>query len=82
MEKNAHPMFQHVEATAAQKVEILASNPYRYYLAPNLWIGRNNSRIVELDTLSKAVELAENQAIQARIIEVKKQLQEIYSKNV
>lgn len=82
METNANPMFKHINATLGEKVEILATNPFRYYLAPNLWIGRNESRIDELNSLLKEAEENENFELCARIKEVTKKLRKIFLKNV
>jgi len=35
MDTNVHPMFAHIHASLREKVEILATNPYRYYVGPN-----------------------------------------------
>ena len=82
MESNANPMFKHINATLEEKVEILATNPFRYYLAPNLWIGRNESRIDELNSILKEAEENENFELCARIKEVTKKLRTIFLKNV
>lgn len=82
METNANPMFKHINATLEEKVEILATNPFRYYLAPNLWIGRNESRIDELISLFKEAEENENFELCARIKEVTKKFRKIFLKNV
>ena len=80
MESNANPMFKHINATLEEKVEIIATNPFRYYIAPNLWIGRNESRIDELNSLLKEAEENENFELCARIKEVTKKLRKILTK--
>ncbi|NBU82508.1 MAG: hypothetical protein EBS55_12745, partial [Flavobacteriaceae bacterium] len=70
------------EASIEEKVEILASNPFRYYTSPNIWIGRDNSRIEELNSLLKESESKEKFELCSRIVEVKKILSKIYSKNI
>lgn len=70
------------EATIEEKVEKLASNPIRYYTGPNIWIGRDNSRIEELNSLLKESEYKENFKLCSRIVQVKKILSKIYSKNI
>lgn len=77
--ENVHPMYQQLNASPAEKVEILASNPYRYYVAPNLWIGPNASRLKELDDLHKAALAQEEVALCARIAEVREALMTLYA---
>lgn len=74
METNVHPMYAHIYASLREKVEILATNPYRYYVAPNLWIGQNASRIKELDSLLRQAKLEADDLLCQRILEVEQQL--------
>jgi hypothetical protein len=74
METNVHPMYAHTNASMREKVEILATNPYRYYVAPNLWIGQNTSRIKELDSLFLQAKLEADDLLCQRILEVQQQL--------
>ena len=74
MDTNVHPMFAHIHASLREKVEILATNPYRYYVAPNLWIGQNASRIRELDSLLHHANLEADDVLIQRILEVQQQL--------
>ena len=78
MDTNAHPMYAHTLAILGEKVEILATNPYRYYVAPNLWIGQNASRIRELDNLLHQVKLEADELLFQRILEVQEQLRVKY----
>lgn len=78
METNVHPMYAHIHASLLDKVEILATNPYRYYVAPNLWIGQNASRIRELDSLLHQAKLEADDVLIQRILEVQQQLRETY----
>ncbi len=78
METNVHPMYAHIHASLLDKVEILATNPYRYYVAPNLWIGQNASRIRELDNLLHQAKLEADDLLCQRILEVQQQLRETY----
>jgi hypothetical protein len=73
-------MFAHIHASLREKVEILATNPYRYYVAPNLWIGQNASRIRELDSLLHHAKLEADEFICERILEVQQQLRVKYKK--
>lgn len=78
METNVHPMYAHTHASLRDKVEILATNPFRYYVAPNLWIGQNASRIRELDNLLHQVKLEADELLFQRILEVQEQLRVKY----
>ena len=78
METNVHPMYAHTHASLREKVEILATNPFRYYVAPNLWIGQNASRIRELDNLLHQVKLEADELLFQRILEVQEQLRVKY----
>lgn len=78
METNLHPMHAHIQAGLREKVEILALNPYRYYVAPNLWIGQNASRIRELDNLLHQAKLEADELLFQRILEVQEQLRVNY----
>lgn len=79
METNIHPMYTHTQASLREKVEILATNPYRYYVAPNLWIGQNASRIKELDSLLHQAKLEGDDVLCHRILEVQQQLRAKYN---
>ncbi len=78
METNVHPMYAHTHASLREKVEILATNPFRYYVAPNLWIGQNASRIKELDNLLHQAKLEADELLFQRILEVQEQLRVNY----
>jgi hypothetical protein len=78
MDTNVHPMYAHTNASLREKVEILATNPYRYYVAPNLWIGQNASRIKELDSLLHCAKLEADELLCQRILDVQQQLRETY----
>ena len=80
LEKNAHPMYRHINATIEDRVEILAKNPLRYYLKVNVWIGRNMSRIEELDKWIKPANANYQFELSHRITEVREQLIAIYEK--
>lgn len=78
METNVHPMYAHTNASLREKVEILATNPFRYYVAPNLWIGQNASRIRELESLLHHAKLEADDLLCQRILEVQQQLRKTY----
>jgi hypothetical protein len=78
METNVHLMYAHTNASLREKVEILATNPFRYYVVPNLWIGQNASRIKELDSLFLQAKLEADDLLCQRILEVQKQLRVKY----
>ena len=78
METNVHPMYAHTHASLREKVEILATNPFRYYVAPNLWIGQNASRVRELESLLNEAKLEADDELIQRIQEVQQQLIETY----
>lgn len=73
-----HPEYHHPFASIEEKVEILAKNPYRYYLYVNIWIGRNNRRLIELDKLMENALNEEKFELCIRILEVKEMLSELY----
>lgn len=79
METNLHPMYAQIQASLREKVEILATNPYRYYVAPHLWIGQNASRIKELDSLFYQAKLEGDDVLCHRILEVQQQLRDLYN---
>jgi hypothetical protein len=79
METNLHPMYGHTQACLREKVEILSKNPYRYYVAPHLWIRQNASRIKELDCLLHQAKLEDDVTLCHRILEVQQQLQVKYN---
>jgi hypothetical protein len=74
METNVHPMYAHTNASMREKVEILATNPFRYYVATNLWIGQNVSRVKELESLLHQAKLEADDVLCQRILEVQQQL--------
>ena len=43
MEKD-HPGWKHLNASLRDKVEILAENPYRFYIYTNVWTFRGEAR--------------------------------------
>ena len=71
-------MYAHTNASLREKVEILATNPYRYFVAPNLWIGQNASRVRELDSLLQQAKLEADELLCQRILEVQQQLRVKY----
>jgi hypothetical protein len=71
-------MYAHTHASLREKVEILAINPYRHYVAPNLWIGQNASRVRELDSLLQQAKLEADDLLCQRILEVQQQLRVKY----
>ncbi len=74
-----YSMNDQMGLTIEEQVELLATNPYRYYISPNVWIGRNYSRIDELIGLLKHAEEKGNSTLCNRIVEVKNHLINIYS---
>jgi len=75
----SYSMNEQMGLTIEEQVELLATNPYRYYIAPNVWIGRNYSRIDELTGLLKHAEEKGNSILCNRIVEVKNHLINIYT---
>jgi hypothetical protein len=77
----SHPMYAHIYATDEEKVEILNSNPYRYYIAPNVWIFRGIRRIEILDEIKQNA-LKENKTeLLNRIEEVRANLMKLEAEN-
>ena len=74
-----YSMHDQMGLTIEKQVELLATNPYRYYIAPNVWIGRNLSRIKELNGLLKHAEENEDFELCQRIKEVINHLNSLYS---
>jgi len=73
MEKD-HPGWKHLNASLRDKVEILAKNPYRFYIYPNVWTFRGPSRLEILSQFMAEAEAAEDFELCARILEVEKAL--------
>lgn len=64
--------------TIEEQVELLATNPYRYYFALNLCIGRNLSCIHELEAFYKSAEIKGDVLLCNRINEVINYLFNLY----
>ncbi len=64
----------HFFATDSEKVEIIATDPYRFYLTFNVWKGRGLNRIEILDEILQNAKGKENYVLCERIIEVKELL--------
>ena len=73
MEKD-HPGWKHLNASLRDKVEILAKNPYRFYIYPNVWTFRGEARIKLLEDCLKEAERLERFELCKRILEVRTQL--------
>ena len=73
MEKD-HPGWKHLNASLRDKVEILAKNPYRFYIYPNVWTFRGPTRLEVLAEFLAEAEAAEDFELCARILEVEKAL--------
>lgn len=69
MEKD-HPGWKHLNASLRDKVEILAENPYRFYIAPNVWTFRGEARVRLLEGWLKEAEQLEQYELCSRIVEV------------
>ena len=59
MEKD-HPGWKHLNASLRDKVEILAKNPYRFYIYPNVWTFRGATRLEILSKFLTEAEAAED----------------------
>jgi len=70
----SHPMYSHIYATDEEKVEILNSNPYRYYIGPHVWIFRGIRRIEILDEIAQKALQENKHELLKRIGEVKANL--------
>ena len=55
-------------------MEILAKNPYRFYIYPNVWTFRGPKRLEVLSQFLTEAEAAEDFELCARILEVEKAL--------
>jgi hypothetical protein len=73
MDKN-HPGWKHLNASLRDKVEILAQNPYRFYISPYVWTFRGPTRLEILSGFLAEAEAAEDFELCARILEVEKAL--------
>ena len=70
MDNQRHPMWNHINATLKEKVKILAKNPYRFYIGPNVWAFRNSRQEILKDYLKQAIDLEDFELCQ-KIREVK-----------
>ena len=73
MEKD-HPGWKHLNASLRDKVEILAKNPHRFYIYPNVWVLPGPTRLDVLSEFLTEAEAAEDFELCARILEVEKAL--------
>ena len=73
MEKD-HAGWKHLNASLREKVEILAKNPYHFYIYPNVWTFRGPARLEILSQFMTEAEAAEDFELCARILEVEKAL--------
>ena len=73
MEKD-HPGWKHLNASLRDKVEILAKNPHRFYIYPNVWVLPGPTRLEVLSEFLAEAEAAEDFELCARILEVEKAL--------
>lgn len=73
MEKD-YAGWKHLNASLRDKVEILAKNPYRFYIYPNVWTFRGPARLEILSQFMAEAEAAEDFELCARILEVEKAL--------
>ena len=73
MEKD-HPGWKHLNASLRDKVEILAKNPHRFYIYPNVWVLPGPTRLDVLSEFLAEAEAAEDFELCARILEVQKAL--------
>ena len=61
-------------ASLRDKVEILAENPYRFHIYPNVWTFRGPTRLEILSRFLAEAEATEDFELCARILEVQKAL--------
>lgn len=67
---------QHIFATDAEKVEILAGNPHRFYLSEyGIWTLPSSDRLAILGKIHKNAQQQKNEILCKRIEQVTKQLQ-------
>ena len=64
------PMWNHINAPLKEKVDILAKNPYRFYIGQNVWAHRNSRQKILEDYLNEAIALEDFELCQ-KIKEVK-----------
>ena len=70
MNNQNHPMWDHINASLKEKVDILAKNPYRFYIGQNVWALRNSRQEILEDFLKEAITLEDYELCQ-KIREVK-----------
>lgn len=70
MNNKNHPMWNHINAPLEEKVEILAQNPYRFYIGQNVWALRNSRQEILQEYLKEAI-AKENFELCQKIREVK-----------
>ena len=63
-------MWEHINASLEEKVQILAQNPYRFYIGLNVWAFRNSRQEILKDYLKQAIALEDFELCQ-KIKEVK-----------
>lgn len=73
-----HPKYSHVYATLEERVEILARNPYRFYISIGVWTFQDIHRLESLDECLEIALAQERHELCARILEVKGILSEKY----
>ncbi|MDC1505886.1 hypothetical protein N8475_11925 [Winogradskyella sp.] len=66
----SHSMWDHINASLKEKIDILANNPYRFYIGPNVWALRNSRQEILEDFLKEAITLEDFELCQ-KIREVK-----------
>jgi len=72
------PGVSHIFGTEAEKVEILAENPYRFYLSEyGVWVLRGIERIEILNEMLAKAKHDSNEALSIRIEEVIEELKEL-----
>ena len=70
MSNQNHPMWDHINASLKEKIDILAENPYRFYIGQNVWALRNSRQEILEYYLKEAITI-ENYELCQKIKEVK-----------
>ena len=56
VKKEEHPMWRDINASLAEKIKTLKENPFRFYVAENIWVPRQNRIKLLKDHLEEAID--------------------------
>lgn len=56
VKREEHPMWRHINASLSEKIKTLKENPFRFYVAENVWVPRQNRMGILNIYLKEAIE--------------------------